>query len=116
MNNLFKVLSILLISTCTFANDLDRTFVHTSYSKAFSQLDGSHIKMTEFLLKSMLNPDSFKHIKTTVTESGSIILIKCVYSSKLKNNEISNQSLTMAADFDGELLLKLKGSKTSDEG
>lgn len=50
--------------------------------KQFSAWDGSHIKLTRLIKKSMNDPDSYEHVETVYWDMGSHLIIRTMFRGK----------------------------------
>ena len=55
---------------------------HENIQKLFSGWDGSHIKLTEKIKKSLNDPESYEHIETSYRDLDSLLIINATFTAK----------------------------------
>jgi hypothetical protein len=78
--------------------------------KAFSALDGSHIKLKQYVKDNMNDPESFEAVKTEYWDQDTVIVVKMVFTGKNAFGGRVKQTVMANCDINGEVL-KIIASK-----
>ncbi len=70
----------------------------------FSIWDGHHIKLKDYVLARMKNPDSFKHIETSYTDKGDRLEVFMVYRGENSFGGYTRENVKGVYSLDGEML------------
>lgn len=71
----------------------------------FSVWDGSHLKLERFIKKSMNDPDSYEHVKTTYWDMQNYLVVKTVFRGNNAFGAKVMNSVKVKTDiFTGEIL------------
>ena len=71
--------------------------------KQFHFWDGKHINLTEYIKRDMLNPDSFKHVKTTCVDNDSHLIVVMQYRGSNVFGAIVPKTVMAEVSLTGEI-------------
>lgn len=70
----------------------------------FSKWDGSHRGLTNYIKKSMNDPDSYKHEKTVYFDRGDYLLVETTFRGKNAFGALVKNSVTAKVDLNGNVI------------
>ena len=73
------------------------------FAGQFNRMDGSHIVLTQYLLKRLRMPESYVHIKTYYERQGERLHVETIYRAKNAKGMYCTQRMTAAVSLDGAL-------------
>lgn len=79
----------------------------------FSAWDGSHKKLSEHIKKSLLNPDSYKHIETSywvIGAAGTDLVIQCTFECQGGFGSTVRRKIKVRVDDQGEVIKLIEGT------
>ncbi|WP_345988843.1 hypothetical protein WCX18_01115 [Sulfurimonas sp. HSL1-2] len=73
------------------------------FAEQFNTTDGSHIVLTQYLLKRLRMPESYVHVRTNYERKGERLHVQTVYRAKNAKGMYCTQRITAVASLDGAL-------------
>ena len=70
----------------------------------FDTWDGSHKGLTELIKKSMNDPNSYEHVKTTYQDHGDYLIVTTVFRGKNAFGGVVPNTVTAKTDIDGNVI------------
>jgi hypothetical protein len=70
----------------------------------FSAWDGSHVGLTNFIKKSMNDPDSYEHIETVYWDKGDHLIVKTTFRGKNAFGGVVKNWVMAKVDLDGNVI------------
>lgn len=101
---LFIIGSAFLISLFGGEEDPASLSKEERIDRQFGGWDGSHIKLTEHIKKSMNDPDSYQHVKTLYWEYDNHIVVKVTYRGKNAFGGVVKNTVRAKCDLDGNII------------
>lgn len=95
------VLFFIIPGKKTEPKQLTRTEV---IDKAFSALDGSHLKLKEYIKTTMNDPESFEEVETKYWDRDSFIVVKMTFTGKNAYGGRVKQTVMANCDIDGNVI------------
>lgn len=74
-------------------------YTEEDIEKQFSKWDGSHIKLEEYLVSKLKNPDSYEHVKSEYAERKTYLEVKLTYRGTNSYNAIVTSSISAKCDL-----------------
>ena len=72
--------------------------------KAFSALDGSHLKLKEYIKTTMNDPKSYEEVETKYWDRDSFIVVKMTFTGKNAFGGRVKQTVMANCDIDGNVI------------
>ncbi len=72
--------------------------------KVFSPWDGSHRNLERLVIKTMNDPDSYKHAETTYWDKGAYLIVKTVFRGKNAFGGTVKNWVKVKTDLDGNIV------------
>lgn len=104
---ILAILAILFVAM----GSLDSTKTETRQEKIekhFSSWDGSHYGLTKEIKKSMHDPKSYDHVKTTYRDNGDHLVVTTVFRGKNLFGGVIQNSVTAKVDLNGNVIEIIK--------
>jgi uncharacterized alpha/beta hydrolase family protein len=101
---------ILFVEPDTYPSDAPKSKTTKTSSKQdkiktqFSGWDGSHIKLTKLIRKSMNDPGSYEHVETLYFEFDDIIVVTTKFRGKNMFGGVVLQQVSAEVTIDGEIV------------
>ena len=70
----------------------------------FSEWDGSHKKLEDFIKSQMNNPDSYEHVQTIYWDKDSFLLVKTTYRGANVFGGIVTNTASATSSMDGSII------------
>lgn len=72
--------------------------------KHFSAWDGSHSELTKIIKKSMNDPDSYKHVKTSYWDKGEYLIVQTTFRGKNAFGGVVKNTIKAKVDLEGNVI------------
>lgn len=73
-------------------------------AKYFNTWDGSHIGLTEYIKKSMNDPNSYEHVETKYIDNGDYLTVTAKFRGKNAFGGVVTNSITAKVNLTGKVL------------
>lgn len=82
-----------------------------SIHQHFDALNGSHFELTKLVKKSLNDPDSYDHDKTTYIDKGDRLTITTTFRARNEKGGMTTHQVTAEADLKGNILKVINHKK-----
>ena len=75
--------------------------------KQFSAWDGSHIGFTNYIKKSMNDPNSYEHAKTVYGDKGDHLIVETTFRGKNRFGGVVSETWRAKVDLNGNVIIRI---------